>query len=220
MVGSAFELIIFDCDGVLIDSEVIANRVHAEALTALGYTMTTRDMIDRFAGMSDAAMYALIERELGRPIPAGHPDEVKSAILAAFTRELRPIAGVAEVLAAIGTPRCVASSSAPERLRHSLQCAGLYDHFAPHVFSASMVARGKPAPDLFLFAAAQLGVAHDAAIVIEDSVMGVRAARAAHMPVLGFHGGSHCAPGHGERLATEGADRVFPVSTYETDMRY
>ena len=107
-------------------------------------------------------------------------------------------------LRAIDLPKCVASSGTPEKIHHGLTCAGLYDLLAPNIFSASQVARGKPAPDLFLFAAEQMKVAPERCVVIEDSVPGVTGAHAAGMTVLGFHGGSHCPPGHAERLRAAG----------------
>jgi beta-phosphoglucomutase-like phosphatase (HAD superfamily) len=112
-------------------------------------------------------------------------------------------------MAAIDLPKCVASSGTPEKIRHGLTCAGLYASLAPHIFSALQVRRGKPAPDLFLFAAEQMKTAFVRCIVIEDSVPGVTGARAAGMTVLGFHGGSHCPPGHAEALRAAGAHRTF-----------
>ncbi len=112
-------------------------------------------------------------------------------------------------LAAIGLPKCVASSGTPEKIRHGLNCAGLYDRLAPHIFSASQVKRGKPAPDLFLFAAGQMATPAERCLVIEDSVPGITGARAAGMTVLGFHGGSHCRPGYGDTLRAAGAVMTF-----------
>jgi beta-phosphoglucomutase-like phosphatase (HAD superfamily) len=112
-------------------------------------------------------------------------------------------------MAAIGLPKCVASSGTPEKIRHGLSRAGLYDRLAPHIFSATQVARGKPAPDLFLFAAGQMQVSPARCLVIEDSVPGITGARAAGMTVLGFHGGSHCGPGHADTLLAAGAVMAF-----------
>ncbi len=119
------------------------------------------------------------------------------------------IAHVADAIAAINLPKCVASSGTPEKIRHGLECAGLYDQLAPHIFSATQVKRGKPAPDLFLFAAEQMRAAPERCVVIEDSVPGVTGAVAAGMIVLGFHGGSHCLPGHAEKLEAAGAAVLF-----------
>jgi len=116
---------------------------------------------------------------------------------------------LADDIAAIGLPKCVASSGTPEKIRHGLTCAGLYDQLAPHIFSASEVKRGKPAPDLFLFAAEQMQAAPAQCLVIEDSIPGVTGAVAAGMTVLGFHGGSHCPPGHGDTLRAAGAIMTF-----------
>ena len=121
----------------------------------------------------------------------------------------KAIAHVADAIAAIDLPKCVASSGTPEKIRHGLDCAGLYDQLAPHIFSATQVKRGKPAPDLFLFAAEQMRAAPARCVVIEDSVPGVTGAVAAGMTVLGFHGGSHCRPGHAEKLRDAGAAVVF-----------
>ena len=123
--------------------------------------------------------------------------------------DLKAIAGVADAIAAIDLPKCVASSGVPEKIRHGLECAGLYELLSPHIFSAVQVARGKPAPDLFLYAAKEMGAAPERCLVIEDSVPGVTGAVAAGMTVLGFHGGSHCLPGHGEKLRDAGAALLF-----------
>ena len=203
------DLIIFDCDGVLIDSEIIACRVHAEVLTGLGYPITAAEVNRRFVGVSAADMSALLERDWGRPLPGDYLGRVDDALLLAFRSELHAIAGVAAVLAALPQARCVASNSDPEYLRFALEHTGLAPYFQSNVFSAAMVARGKPAPDLFLLAASRLGAAPAHCLVIEDSVSGVRAARAAGMRVFGFCGGGHCGPDHGSRLLGEGAALVF-----------
>lgn len=203
------ELVIFDCDGVLIDSEVIACRVEAELLTELGLPMTAEDVNRRFVGRSGAAVSEILEAELGRPLPADFSQTMWSRTRAAFESELRAIPGIAETLDRLALPCCVASSSDPERLEVALGLTGLYARFAPHVFSTTMVARGKPAPDLFLYAAAQRGARPAHCIVVEDSAPGVQAGAAAGMRVLGFVGGSHCRPGHADRLARAGASAVF-----------
>jgi beta-phosphoglucomutase-like phosphatase (HAD superfamily) len=126
-----------------------------------------------------------------------------------YADDLRAISYVGAAIAAIGQPKCVASSGTPEKIHHGLTCAGLYDRLAPNIFSASRVKRGKPAPDLFLFAAAQMRTAPGRCIVIEDSIRGITGARAAGMTVLGFHGGSHCRPGYGDTLRSAGAAMAF-----------
>jgi beta-phosphoglucomutase-like phosphatase (HAD superfamily) len=123
--------------------------------------------------------------------------------------DLKAIAHIGDAIAAIDLPRCVASSGTPEKIRHGLSCAGLYDLLSPHIFSATQVARSKPAPDLFLFAAERMKAAPERCVVIEDSVPGVTGARAADMVVLGFHGGSHCTPGHAAMLRAAGAAVTF-----------
>lgn len=202
-------LVIFDCDGVLIDSEVVACRVDAACLTEIGVTITAEQVMERYVGIGLVEMLADIAAKAGRELPADLADAMRRRTAAAFESELMAIAGVDAVLTALRLPRCVASGSEPARIRQSLTLTGLLHHFEPHVFSATQVAHGKPAPDLFLFAAATMGVAPAECQVIEDSVAGVRAACAAGMPVLGFTGGSHCRPGHDDRLRSAGATTVF-----------
>jgi HAD superfamily hydrolase (TIGR01509 family) len=203
------DLVIFDCDGVLIDSEVIANRVKAEELRQLGYAITTEEMIDRFAGISGKETDEAIQHECGFDLPENHRRRVQERILREFHDNLQPIDGIEEALSALKIPVCVASSSSLERIKLTLTTTKLINYFEPHIFSAHMVDRGKPAPDLFLFAAAKMGVASDKCLVIEDSVPGVQAAKAAGMRVFGFYGGTHCSAPHQERLKANGADLVF-----------
>ena len=166
-------------------------------------------MLERFLGVSDREARQTIETEIGRKLPDDFEAQVKQATLQFYAGDLRAIAHVGETIAAIGLPTCVASSGTPEKIRHGLGCTGLYDRLAPHIFSATQVARGKPAPDLFLFAAAQMQVSPARCLVIEDSVPGITGARAAGMTVLGFHGGSHCRPGHADTLRAAGAVMAF-----------
>jgi HAD superfamily hydrolase (TIGR01509 family) len=150
-----------------------------------------------------------VESEIGQKLPDDFEQQVKAATLKFYAGELRAIAHVGEAIAAVALPKCVASSGTPEKIRHGLTSAGLYDLLAPHLFSAVQVQHGKPAPDLFLFAAAQMQASPARCLVIEDSAPGVTAARAAGMIVLGFHGGSHCSPGHAEMLRAAGAATTF-----------
>ena len=203
------DLVIFDCDGVLVDSEVISCRAHAEVLTRYGYPITAEQVLNRFLGVSDREARLIVETEMGRRLPDDFEMQMKQAALRLYADHLHLIPHVAETVAAIGLPKCVASSGTPEKIRHGLTCAGLYDALTPHIFSAVQVKRGKPAPDLFLFAAEQMGAAPERCIVIEDSVPGIAAARAAGMTVLGFHGGSHCTPDHAAMLRTAGAAATF-----------
>jgi HAD superfamily hydrolase (TIGR01509 family) len=205
----SFDLVIFDCDGVLVDSEVISCRAHADMLTRHGYPITADQVLDRFLGVSDREARLAVEAETGRPLPADFEALMKQAALDSYADDLSPIPYVAETIAALDVPKCVASSGTPEKIRHGLTCAGLYDLLAPHIFSATQVMRGKPAPDLFLFAAEQMKVPPERCVVIEDSVPGVTGALAAGMTVLGFHGGSHCRRGYADRLREAGASVTF-----------
>lgn len=208
-MSSKADLVIFDCDGVLVDSEVISCRAHAEMLTRHGYPITSDEVLARFLGVADREARLIIEAELGRDLPDDFELQVKQATLQFYAGDLQAISHVGEAIGAIALPKCVASSGTPEKIQHGLVCAGLYDLLAPHIFSASQVKRGKPAPDLFLFAAEQMQVAPQRCLVIEDSLPGVTAARAAGMTAFGFHGGSHCRPGHGDALRAAGALMIF-----------
>ena len=203
------QLIIFDCDGVLVDSEVISCRAHAETLTRHGYPITADQVLQRFLGVSDREARLSVEAELGCSLPDDFEAQMKQAALQRYADELGAIPHIGEAIAAIDLPKCVASSGTPEKIRHGLTCAGLYDVLAPNIFSATQVTRGKPAPDLFLFAAEQMNIRPAQCLVIEDSVAGVTGGRAAGMTVLGFHGGSHCSAGHAELLRAAGAAVTF-----------
>lgn len=183
------ELVIFDCDGVLVDSEKIAVRIDAEMLADLGWPMTEAEVVERFVGRSYADMRSEIGAHLGRPLPADWDAAYRERYREAFERELTPVDGVVEALDALPLPSCVASSTSHSGLRHTLGLTGLYERFAGRIFSASEVARGKPAPDLFLHAARSLGVEPRRCVVVEDSRYGVEAARAAGMRAFGYCGG-------------------------------
>jgi HAD superfamily hydrolase (TIGR01509 family) len=202
-------LVIFDCDGVLVDSEVISCRAHADILARHGYPITAEQVLDRFLGVSDHEARLMIESEIRRKLPDDFEQQVKQATLEFYGDDLQAISYAGEAIAAIGLPKCVASSGTPEKIRHGLICAGLYDRLAPHIFSATEVKRGKPAPDLFLFAAEQMVTPPERCLVIEDSIPGVTGALAAGMTVLGFHGGAHCRPGYGDTLRAAGAMTTF-----------
>jgi HAD superfamily hydrolase (TIGR01509 family) len=203
------ELVIFDCDGVLVDSEVISCRAHAETLTRHGYPITSEQVLTRFLGVSDREARQAIETELGRKLPDDFEAQMKQAALQRYADDLQSIPYVGEAVAAISLPKCVASSGTPEKIRHGLTCARIYDLLAPNIFSATQVKRGKPAPDLFLYAAEQMQASPERCVVIEDSIPGVTGALAAGMTVLGFHGGSHCRPGSAETLRAAGAIMTF-----------
>lgn len=203
------ELLIFDCDGVLVDSEPLACAADAEELTRIGFAITAEEVARRFAGMPGADMLAELEREMGRPLPAGFHARCEARIMALFRSELKALPQAAETIAALPFPRCVASSSRPAKLALGLIETGLYELFYPHLFSTTLVARGKPAPDLFEHAAARMGAEPARCLVVEDSLAGVTAARAAGMRVLGFTGGGHCGPEHAGTLRAAGAEAVI-----------
>jgi len=209
VLGSNVELVIFDCDGVLVDSEVISCRAHAETLTRHGYPITSEQVLTRFLGVSDREARQAIETELGHKLPDDFEQQVKTATLRSYADDLRLIPNIDTAIAGIDLPKCVASSGTPEKIRHGLTCAGLYDLLAPHIFSASQVKRGKPAPDLFLFAAGQMRASPERCVVIEDSIPGITGALAAGMTVLGFYGGSHCRLGYADTLRAAGAALTF-----------
>ena len=202
-------LVIFDCDGVLIDSEVIFGRVLGECLIAGGFEISIPEAMMLGIGKNRLTLTAEVEARFGLPLPESFFETMRARVDIAFERELRAIPGIEELLAALAAPRCVASNSHLERVRHALSLTRLLPLFEPHVFSASQVAHGKPAPDLFLFAARQFDARPEECFVVEDSTTGVEAAIAAGMPVVGFCGGSHCPDDHADRLATAGCSRVF-----------
>ncbi|OWK27972.1 HAD family hydrolase [Sphingomonas mucosissima] len=202
-------LIIFDCDGVLIDSEILVCRLTSEELTRVGYPIGVDDVISRFAGRAEPSMIAEIERDWGRPVPPSYYKQIRWRIARSYPTELRAIPEVAETLAQVESPICVASSSYPEKLLAGLRITGLLNLFGDNVVSATRVAHGKPAPDVFIYAAGWMRTPVDECIVVEDSVPGVRAACAAGMRVLGFVGGRHCRPGHGAALLAAGAESVL-----------
>ena len=182
-------LVIFDCDGVLVDTERIAVRIDVIVLAELGWPMTEAEVVERFMGRSDEEMTAEIEAHLGRRLPASWEEPFRHLYRQAFEAELEPVAGVVEALDAIAIPTCVASSGTHEKIRFTLGLTGLYERFAGRIFSVSDVARGKPAPDLFLHAAGRMGVPPAQCAVVEDSRYGVEAARAAGMRAFGYAGG-------------------------------
>lgn len=202
------DLIIYDCDGTLIDSEHIAGAVCAAALTRIGVPMTKEMFNARFTGIPAHETWAILSREIPTPLPDGFNATIDAEIHRRFEDELTAIDGVREAVIAIGGRRGVASSTRLEPLRKNLSATGLIDLFDPHVYSASQVARGKPAPDVFLFAASQIGADPEHVIVIEDSVAGVTAARRAGMAVIGFTGANNGVAGLDRRLADAGARLV------------
>ena len=180
------ELVIFDCDGVLVDSELLSNRVLAQTLAEVGLPMSLEETIATFMGHSMSACIAIIEERTSRPIPPNFVSDFRDRTFEVFRRELRPVPGIESVLATIDLPYCVASSGPPEKIHLTLGITGLLPRFAGRIFSAVEVERGKPHPDLFLHAAYEMGVAPTACVVVEDSIRGVQAAVAAGMRVFGY----------------------------------
>ncbi len=203
-----FDLVIFDCDGVLIDSELLSIQADIECLAEYGIELPAEEILERYTGISMAGMLADLETRYGWTLP-DFADRHGRRLRILFEAGLRAVPGVTAMLDSLASKSCVASSGTPERLRHALSLVGLFERFDPHIFSATMVARGKPAPDLFLHAADRMGVRPERCLVVEDSVPGVAAAVAAGMTAIGFTGGSHCPPGHDSRLAGEGAALVI-----------
>lgn len=210
MAAKATELVIFDCDGVLVDSEPISITVLVEALAAAGVAMSEAEAHERFLGRSLKSMSEILHDEYGLAIDAAFLEAMRKVLYERFRSELQPIPGVAETVDALGVAHCVASSSQPERIRLSLSVTGLLDRFEPNIFSASMVTHGKPAPDLFLHASAEMGVDPARCVVVEDSPAGIMAAKAAGMRVVAFTGGSHArTPRHRDALLDLRPDALF-----------
>jgi HAD superfamily hydrolase (TIGR01509 family) len=188
-VTDAFDLIIFDCDGVLVDSERLAIQIDAAFLERLGWPMPTDEIVQRWVGRSDADMRSEIEEHIGGTIPPELDEEFSRIYRETFDRDLRPVDGIREALDRIPIPRCVASSGKHETIRRNLALTGLSDYFGERIFSATDVQHGKPAPDLFLLAASSLGAEPTRCAVVEDSVHGVEAALAAGMLPFAYAGG-------------------------------
>jgi HAD superfamily hydrolase (TIGR01509 family) len=218
VTSSPVRLVIFDCDGVLVDTERLSVSVDTRVLAHLGLPMSRDEVVERFVGRSESYWRAEIERELGREVAAREFEAFDPWYREAFEAELQPIEHIVELLNALdaaGIPTCVASSGSHERMRFTLGHTGLYDRFAGRIFSATEVAEGKPSPLLFLHAAEQMETRPGQCLVVEDSRFGVQAAAAAGMPVVGYSGSVTPA----ETLRAAGADYVvgdlrdvFPIA--------
>ena len=195
--GAAPELVIFDCDGVLVDSEMLSAGMLMAMMTEEGFPLSEEAFRADFLGRSFAAAALRARERFGRPLPEDFENRYRDRLFAKLEAELKPMDGVAEVLAALRVPFCLATSSSPRRLALSLHAAGLAHFFEGRCFTASEVQKGKPAPDLFLLAAARMGVVPAQCLVIEDSELGVRAGLAAGMEVWHFAGGCHVRAGYG-----------------------
>jgi HAD superfamily hydrolase (TIGR01509 family) len=187
------ELVIFDCDGVLIDSEIISANILVEQINRLGLNVNFQYVQENFLGRSFPRVVGLIRDQFGMELPADFEDNYRSELLRIFETRLVAMPGVEDVISNISVAHCVATSSSPKRVRRSLELVDLAARFEGRVFTASQVAKGKPAPDLFLHAARHMGIAPSRCLVIEDSLSGLDAALAAGMSVWHFSGGSHLA---------------------------
>jgi HAD superfamily hydrolase (TIGR01549 family) len=198
--------LIFDFDGVIADSEAIANTVLAEIVTGLGHPTTFDQSLTRYSGQRWDEVIAGIEAAIGKPLPSDFSGQLKLATLERFRTDLKEVSGATNFIRRFShIPRCIASSSSIDRLQLCLSVLELEAEFGTHVFSADMVARGKPHPDIFLFAAGKLGVSPNECLVIEDSAGGIRAAVAAGMTAIGLCAASHIREGHDAKLRDAGA---------------
>jgi HAD superfamily hydrolase (TIGR01509 family) len=207
-----FDLVIFDCDGVLIDSEIISARMLVQELAGLGVQIDLAYVARHFLGRSYPTVMAQIRREFGLDLPASFEDQYRERLLDAFRQELKVMPGVADVLDRLSVPFCVATSSSPRRAAMSLALTGLAGRVGDRLFTASQVQHGKPAPDLFLFAAARMGADPARTLVIEDSLTGLRAGLAAGMTVWHFTGGSHFQTG---APPDDGPDPIRPHHRFD-----
>jgi HAD superfamily hydrolase (TIGR01509 family) len=201
-------MVIFDCNGVLVDSEPLATSIVSQEFIRAGFNLTPDIVARYFTGRRAADMLAEVEIAAGRKLPPGFAATVASATLRRFRAELRATAHMAQALSWLRGPKCVASSSSFDRIRVSLESTDLIRYFDPYLFSAMEVRQGKPAPDLFLYAAAKMRVEPRHCIVVEDSSVGVAAGVAAGMTAVGFVGGSHAGPRLSEQLRAAGARAV------------
>jgi HAD superfamily hydrolase (TIGR01509 family) len=185
-------LVVFDCDGVLVDSERLAVSIDVRAIGSLGWPITETEVIELFLGRSEADIFAMVQQHIGHTLPPDWDESWTAEFRRVFDEELEAVPGVAEAIKAVaaeGFQTCVASSGSTEKMRRTLGKTGLWDFFEGRIYSAAQVDRGKPEPDLFLYAAEQAGIPPARCVVVEDSRYGVAAARAAGMKVVGFAGG-------------------------------
>ena len=212
---NGFDLIIFDCDGVLVDSEIIAADVESKLLTEAGYPISVEEMAERFAGMTWKNILLQVEREASIPLSASLLDKSETLLDIRLERDVQPIAAVEFAVSRLSMKRCICSNSSSKRLDMMLGKVGLKPLFAPNIFSAKDLGpdRAKPKPDIYLHGAKQFRVEPSRCLVVEDSVHGVHAARAAGMRVIGFTGGKHTYPTHADRLTDAGAETVIARMT-------
>ena len=217
----SFDLIIFDCDGVLIDSEVLSHEVLAQLLGEHGYSITPHELSRRYVGLTDGELAEVITAETGIALPQDFASQAERRAMDYFPGRLQAIPGAVEILAQADYPRCVASNAMAERLAHVLTIAGLRPYLPEGtLFSSCMVARGKPAPDLHLLAAETFGATPSRCLVLEDTPTGIRAARSAGMTTVGFVGGTHVEDKARQKAALleEGALQVIDDLTVFPDL--
>jgi HAD superfamily hydrolase (TIGR01509 family) len=206
-----FDAIIFDFDGVLLESELELNRLTAELLTELGHPTTLAEALEHYTGLTGAAVVAAMEARIRAPVPQAFHDRMREESMRALSEGLEPLAGAVEFVSALpaGLPKAVASSSSTRWIRTHLDHLGLRDAFEPHIYSGKEhVAHGKPAPDLYLYAARELGVDVAGAAIIEDSKVGATGALASGAIVIGLAAGKHCLDGHADMLRSVGVEHV------------
>lgn len=205
------ELIIFDCDGVLVDSEIIAARVRAHMLTKAGHPIDEDEILERYSGMVFRDMLIEVEKHADVPFQASMIDEMQAELEKRLEREIKATEGVRAAISASSIPRAICSNSPSKRIEMMLKKSNLFDLFEGRIYSAveAPVLRPKPDPDGYVHVARTLGISPENIIVVEDSVHGVHAARGAQMRVLGYTGGSHTQPGHADSLTDAGAETVI-----------
>jgi HAD superfamily hydrolase (TIGR01509 family) len=209
MTAAAYDLVIFDCDGVLVDNEHLASKADRAVLAQHGIVLPRTVVALRYAGLSYPDMIASVNGEFGTAISADAFEEQANAKLDhAFANELRAIPGISRLIGDITVSKCVASSSSPDKLQKTLRLTDLDKLFEPHIFSTALVSRGKPAPDIIHYACDKVQADPKRSIVIEDSAHGIRAARTAGAEAIGFVGGSHCGPETIQALRDAGARMI------------
>lgn len=209
-MNSNIELIIFDFDGVLVDSETMGCQIWSDVFKKHGMNVSAQDIMEKYTGKTGTLICSLVEQEYGYHIPDGFLDEVNETTESVMAQELKTVKGVLETLPLLSVPMCIASGSRPKRLNLCLDVTGLRCFFADEaVFSSHFVKNGKPAPDLFFYAAEKMNVIPEKCLVVEDSSSGIIGAKTAGMKVFGFLGGSHCTSARGIQLKESGADLLF-----------
>ncbi len=216
---SGIELIVFDFDGVLVDSETMGCQIWSDVFAKYGMTVPARDIMEKYTGKTGTLICSLIEKEYGYHLPEGFLDEVNETTESIMAKSLKTVSGVLETMPVFRIPVCIASGSRPKRLNMCLDVTGLRPYFPEEtVFSSHFVKHGKPAPDLFFYAAGKMNVSPENCLVVEDSSSGITGAKAAGMHSFGFVGASHCTPERGRQLIESGAELLFDDFTKLPDL--